>query len=62
MLPGGAKAWGLLDADIHDFWKVAEGLEDLGRRGRTAAGDPSHSEPPVPFGSLDPTNPYNPYS
>lgn len=29
MLRSRANARRLLDADIHDFWKVAEGLEDL---------------------------------
>lgn len=43
MLPGGANARGLLDADIHDFWKVAEGLKNLERRGRAGAGGPGPS-------------------
>lgn len=29
LLPGLAGAWGLLDADVHDFGEVAEGLEGL---------------------------------
>lgn len=58
VLPGRANAWGLLDADVHDFWKVAEGLEDLGWRRRTKAGGPLPRSPqPLLEGNLDPIHP-----
>lgn len=38
VLPCRTHAWGLLDADIHDFGKVTEGLESLRKKGRSEAG------------------------
>lgn len=35
MLPCRTHAWGLLDADVHDFGKVTEGLEKLRKKEQT---------------------------
>lgn len=61
VLPSRANTRSLLDADVYNFWKVTEGLEGLGMRGRAEAGGrgPFPSEPPIRLGSLDPTNPHH---